>query len=52
MAKHVVSSRERVYALWKSGMSERAIASALKGLVDRTTVQAWIKACRESDRAG
>jgi transposase len=50
MAKHNSETRNRIIALWRGGMSQEQIARSVRGLIDRTTVQSWIKACRESDK--
>ena len=52
MAKHSDKTRQRIVELWRSGMSENQIARSMRGLIDRTTIQVWLKACKESDKAG
>ena len=50
MAKHSEKTRNRIVELWRGGMNQDQIARSMRGLIDRTTIQAWIKACRESDK--
>ena len=50
MAKHSEETRQRIYELWKTGvLTQDGIAKALNGLVDRTTVQVWIKERRDCE---
>ena len=46
--KHRSSVRERVIALVEGGMSVEEVGRRMKGLIDRTTIQLWLKAHRES----
>lgn len=51
MAKHSDETKRRIYELWKSGkFNEAQLGRYLKGLVDKTTVQEWVKKFRELDK--
>lgn len=44
---HKKSTRDRVIALANSGIPVNRLASMMKGLVDRTTIQIWVTESRE-----
>lgn len=46
--RHRASVRERVIQLVEGGMSVEEIGRRMKGLIDRTTIQLWLKAHREA----
>ena len=45
--KHRASVRQRVIALVEGGMSVEEVGRRMKGLIDRATIQLWLKAHRE-----
>ena len=45
--KHRASVRERVLALIDGGMTVEAVGRKMRGLIDRTTIQLWVKKHRE-----
>lgn len=47
--RHRQSVRERVLRLVDQGMTPEEIGRKMKGLIDRTTIQAWAKSHREGD---
>ncbi|QNJ25882.1 hypothetical protein SynSYN20_01555 [Synechococcus sp. SYN20] len=47
--RHRPSVRERVLKLVDQGFSAEEIGRRMKGLIDRTTIQLWVKAHRGGD---
>lgn len=46
--KHKQSTRDRVVALHRSGIPVNKLAQMMRGLVDRSTIQLWVKDSNES----